>query len=173
MASALGLRVLVIEKDDKMGGIVRTTGVLFSNVLDILDVPPRYLLNSVRRIHIQPPDHAPVEIESHAYRYYMADVTGMLAWMAEQAQERGVTIQCGTLFQSAIREQDGLMHVTLHRTAQSEEASRTLDNIPYLTLSASQDETASKGVILEPAEAAGSRVPLCVLQSAILLSEEG
>ncbi len=145
VASALGLRVLVVEKDSKVGGIVRTTGVLFSDVLDILDVPPRYLLNSVRRIHIQPPDHAPVEIASRAYRYYMADVTGMLAWMAEQAQERGVTVQCSTLFQGAIREQDGLMHVTLHRAAQSEEANRELDRIPSITLSTTQDDTASNG----------------------------
>ena len=151
VASALGLRVLVVEKDSKVGGIVRTTGVLFSDVLDILDVPPRYLLNSVRRIHIQPPDHTPVEIQSFAYRYYMADVTGMLEWMAAQAQERGVTIQCSTLFQSATREQDGLMHVTLHRTTQREETSRdldnspNLDNSPYPALSTSPEETAPNG----------------------------
>ena len=147
VASALGLRVLVVEKDGKVGGIVRTTGVLFSDVLDILDVPPRYLLNSVRRIHIQPPDHAPVEIESRAYRYYMADVSGMLAWMAEQAQARGTIIQCGTLFQGATRTQDGMMHVTLHRTgtAQNEAISHTADNIPYLVLSTTPDSTVTNG----------------------------
>ena len=141
VASALGLRVLVVEKDGKVGGIVRTTGVLFSDVLDILDVPPRYLINSVRRIHIQPPNHAPVEIQSRAYRYYMADVTGMLEWMAEQARERGTTIQCSTLFQGATREQDGMMHVMLHRYVQSEEISQELSNTLDITVSATQDET--------------------------------
>lgn len=44
-ASTLGMRVLVLERDSKLGGIVRTTGVLFSDVLDFLDVPARYLMN--------------------------------------------------------------------------------------------------------------------------------
>src|SRR5207253_6856211 len=55
VAAALGLRVLVLERDAEIGGVVRTTGVLFSDVLDIIDVPARYLMNAVRRIQIQPP----------------------------------------------------------------------------------------------------------------------
>src|SRR3977135_2828311 len=75
VAAALGLRVLVLERDAEVGGVVRTTGVLFSDVLDIIDVPARYLMNAVRRIHIQPPDHAALQISSQVYRFYMADVT--------------------------------------------------------------------------------------------------
>ena len=32
-----GLRVLVLERDASIGSVVRTTGVLFSDVLDVLD----------------------------------------------------------------------------------------------------------------------------------------
>jgi ribulose 1,5-bisphosphate synthetase/thiazole synthase len=64
VAAALGLCVLVVERDAEIGGIVRTTGVLFSDVLDIIDVPARYLMNSIRRIQLQPPDHPPVEVSS-------------------------------------------------------------------------------------------------------------
>ena len=38
-AAARGLRVLVLERDPEVGGVVRTTGVLFSDVLDLFDVP--------------------------------------------------------------------------------------------------------------------------------------
>ena len=55
VGAALGLRVLVVERDAKVGGVVRTTGVFFNDVLDILDVPNRYLMNAVRRIHVQAP----------------------------------------------------------------------------------------------------------------------
>jgi len=55
-AAARGLRVLVLERDPVVGGVVRTTGILFSDVLDILDVPQRYLMNSVRRIEIRAPE---------------------------------------------------------------------------------------------------------------------
>ncbi|HEX8728135.1 MAG TPA: NAD(P)-binding protein, partial [Ktedonobacterales bacterium] len=56
-AAARGLRVLVIERDPVVGGVVRTTGVLFSDVLDLVDVPQRYLMNSVRRMEIRAPEH--------------------------------------------------------------------------------------------------------------------
>ena len=111
LAATLGMRVLVLERDSKVGGIVRTTGVLFSDVLDFLDVPARYLMNSIRRVQIQPPNHPPLEISSAAYRFYMADVTGMLGWLAEQAQEHGATIQCDTMFLDATQKQDGRMSV--------------------------------------------------------------
>jgi len=113
VAAALGMRVLVLERDAEVGGVVRTTGVLFSDVLDIIDVPARYLMNAVRRIQLQPPDHPPIKVSTRAYRFYMVNVPGMLRWMAEQAEERGATVRCGAMFLDAAREQDGVMRVTL------------------------------------------------------------
>ncbi len=111
IAATLGMRVLVLERDSRVGGIVRTTGVLFSDVLDFLDVPARYLMNAIRRVHIQPPAHLPLEISSSAYRFYMADVTGMLRWLAEQAEEHGAIIQCDTMFLDATPDANGLMKI--------------------------------------------------------------
>ena len=92
----------MLEKDAEIGGVVRTTGVLFSDVLDVLDVPARYLMNSVRRISLRAPNRKdPIEITSTAFRFYMADVTGMLRWMAEEAQARGATIRTGAAFLNA------------------------------------------------------------------------
>jgi digeranylgeranylglycerophospholipid reductase len=113
VAAALGLRVLVVERDAEIGGVVRTTGVLFSDVLDILDVPARFLMNAVRRIWLQPPSQPSIEIGTHAYRFYMADVTGMLRWMAEEAVQRGASVRSGSMFLDATREQDGYMRVRL------------------------------------------------------------
>jgi geranylgeranyl diphosphate/geranylgeranyl-bacteriochlorophyllide a reductase len=122
VAAALGLRVLVLERDAGVGGVVRTTGVLFSDVLDIIDVPARYLMNAIRRIQLQPPDHPPIEISARAYRFYMVDVPGMLRWMAEQAEERGATVRCDAMFLDAAREQDGVMRVTLGGSTASRES---------------------------------------------------
>src|SRR5215469_13525876 len=121
IAAALGLRVLVVERDTEVGGVVRTTGVLFNDALDFVDVPARYLMNAVRRIQLQPPDHPPIEISARAYRFYMVDVPGMLRWMAAQAEERGAVVRCGAIFLDAIRQEDGVMRVTLGGPARSGE----------------------------------------------------
>jgi flavin-dependent dehydrogenase len=114
VAAARGLRVLVLEKDAEIGGVVRTTGVLFSDVLDVTDVPARYIMNSVRRISLRAPNRRdPIEISAPAYRFYMADVTGMLRWMAEEAQARGATIRTGAAFLNAVpTDKNGTMQVT-------------------------------------------------------------
>jgi geranylgeranyl reductase len=113
VAAARGLRVLVLERDTTIGHVVRTTGVLFSDVLDVSDVPERYLMNSVRRVRIQTPDRKPISISANAFRFYMADVPGMLGWMAEEAAARGATIRCGSPFLGASREPEGLMRVSI------------------------------------------------------------
>jgi flavin-dependent dehydrogenase len=113
VAAARGLRVLVLEKDAEIGGVVRTTGVLFSDVLDVTDVPARFLMNSVRRLRLHVQDRPePIEIHSPAYRFYMADVTGMLRWMAGEATARGAEVRSGAAFLNAARDGDGLMSVT-------------------------------------------------------------
>ncbi len=117
VGAALGLRVLVVERDAEVGGVVRTTGVFFNDVLDILDVPHRYLMNAVRRIHVQAPQQEPLDIQSKAYRFYMADVPGVLQWMAKQAVERGAEVRCGVKFQSATRNSNGSLHISLANSA--------------------------------------------------------
>jgi flavin-dependent dehydrogenase len=112
VAAARGLRVLVLERDVQLGAVVRTTGVLFSDVLDVLDVPQRFLLSSVRRIHIEPPAGQPIEIGSGAFRFYIADVPGMLRWMGEQAEGHGAVIRTGAPFLDAEPTADGRMRVT-------------------------------------------------------------
>ena len=108
-AASRGLRTLVLERDATIGGVVRTTGVLFSDVLAVLDVPQEYLWNAVRRLIITPPNHEKIEIASAAYRFYMADVTGMLQWMAKQAERHGAVVRPGTPFINASREPDERM----------------------------------------------------------------
>ena len=111
-AAARGLRVLVLERDPVVGGVVRTTGVLFSDVLDLMDVPQRYLMNSVRRMEIHAPGHPSISVGSDVWRFYMADVTGMLQWMADAARDHGATIRCGAIFADATRDPDGRMRVS-------------------------------------------------------------
>ena len=68
-AAAHGMSILVLERDPKVGGVVRTTGILFSDVLDIMDVPSRFLMNSVRHIRMYLPDSQPLDVGAQAYRF--------------------------------------------------------------------------------------------------------
>lgn len=130
VAAALGLRVLVLERDAEMGGIVRTTGVLFSDVLDYLDVPARFLMNAIRRIQLQPPDRPAIEVSSRAYRFYMVDVPGMLQWMATQAEERGAAVRCNTMFLDADCDANGTM--SIHTSASSNGKEKTTFHTRFL-----------------------------------------
>ncbi len=111
-AAVHGARVLVLERDPVVGGVVRTTGVLFSDVFTLLDVPPRYLLNAVRRIVIHVPAQPAITVDGATRRFFMADVTGMLQWLAANAQAHGTAVRCGATFMDATREGDGAMRVT-------------------------------------------------------------
>jgi flavin-dependent dehydrogenase len=120
VAAARGLRVLVLERDPLVGGVVRTTGILFSDVFDIMEVPRRYLMNSVRRLRVRASGGDTVaQIESPAYRFYMANVTGMLQWMAEQAEGHGAVVRCGAMFHEAERVAGGAMRVTYLASGES------------------------------------------------------
>src|SRR5258708_14712486 len=55
VAAALGLRVLVVERDAEVGGVVRTTGVLFNDPFDFVDVPSPYPITPILLTHLQPP----------------------------------------------------------------------------------------------------------------------
>ena len=123
IGAALGLRVLVLERDDKVGGVVRTTGVLFSDVLDYVDVPARFLMNAIRRIQLHPSDRPAIEVSSRAYRFYMVDVPGMLQWMANQAEERGATVRCNTLFLNAASDANGMMSISTSSASDGKEKS--------------------------------------------------
>ncbi|MBA3825864.1 MAG: FAD-dependent monooxygenase [Ktedonobacterales bacterium] len=110
-AAVQGMRVLVLERDPVVGGVVRTTGVLFSDVLTLIDVPSRYLMNAVNRLILHVPNQPMISVGSASYRFFMADVTGMLQWMAEGAQDHGVEIRCGSTFTDATMATDGVMSV--------------------------------------------------------------
>src|SRR5258708_18922699 len=58
-AAARGLRTLVLERDAEVGRVVRTTGVLFSDVLDARAVPERYLRNAGLGIRLLPANQDP------------------------------------------------------------------------------------------------------------------
>lgn len=128
VAAARGLRTLVLERDPVVGGVVRTTGILFSDVFDVLAVPQRYLMNAVRRLRIRASATDTVaEIGSEAYRFYMADVTGLLQWMAEQAREHGAEVICGAMFHEASRDKDGQMRVTYLATGETSAAPQRVE----------------------------------------------
>ncbi|HLI08593.1 MAG TPA: FAD-dependent monooxygenase [Ktedonobacteraceae bacterium] len=162
VAAALGLRVLLVERDAQVGGVVRTTGVLFSDVLDILDVPVEYLMNEVRRVVISPPTGAPIEISSRAYRFYMADVPGMLGWMAEMAEKRGATLRCGTMFLDAASAGDGTMRVRLGSgSGESDEATEGVAETHAGMRRERREETVGTRFLIG-ADGARSRVAQCM-----------
>ncbi len=125
-AATHGMRVLVLERDAVIGGIVRTTGVLFSDVLDIMEVPQRFLMNAVRRIRIHAPQQPVIDIGATTYRFFMADITGMLQWMADIATDHGATVVSGAAFLDARRDSDGTMQVHFGRAASAANTPRSV-----------------------------------------------
>jgi len=124
-AATHGLSVLVLERDSPVGGIVRTTGILFSDVFDIMEVPQRFLLNAVRSIRMHVPGQPAIDVGAKAPRFFMADVTGMLQWMAGCAEDHGVVVRTGAPFVDAVRSADGTMQVS-YGGAASAEGQRTV-----------------------------------------------
>lgn len=173
VAAARGMRVLVLERDPRVGGVVRTTGVLFSDVLDICDVPARYLLNAVRRLRIHAPSLDPIEIAAGAYRFYMADVTGMLQWMAHQAEGHGVTIRCDAPFLDAAREPDGHMRVTYRAPGQT--PATAAPDVATPDADAPDADAALAGVGDQAASATGTAAtaPRETVQARIVIGADG
>ena len=137
VAAARGLRTLVLERDPVVGGVVRTTGILFSDVFDVMQVPQRYLMNAVRRLRIRASGTESVaEFGSEAFRFYMADVTGLLQWMAEQAEEHGAEVICGAMFREATRDGDGLMRVRYQVSAAAGAAAQPVELRAHMLIGA-------------------------------------
>lgn len=100
-AAQQGARVLLLEKDATVGRAVHTTGVLIAEVLELSDIPRRFVLDPVNAFHIYPPDRRRITLGSHDLRYWMSDTSGLLHGLAQAARAAGAELHTGARFTHA------------------------------------------------------------------------
>lgn len=96
LAALSGLEVLVLERHCPIGSVVNTTGVLPVEVLELIQIPRRYLKDVPRHSLMLSPTLRRVEMPlPESTRWYMSDTGGVLAWLAEIARDAGAEIREG------------------------------------------------------------------------------
>jgi geranylgeranyl reductase len=104
-----GLRILVLEKARETGKVVRTTGVVFTELLEVLDIPRNLLLNQVNTIHMYPPRTEALHVSTPRHRFFMTDTPRLLSWLVKQAEAHGAEVRWGAKFLYAERDKQGIV----------------------------------------------------------------
>ncbi len=109
VAAKRGLKVLTLEKNPAVGHVVRTTGVIIAEVLELTEVPQGLLLDPVNTFHIYPPNRRRITVDSCDFRYWMSDTGGLLQRLARVATDAGADLQTGARFTYARPSGDGVI----------------------------------------------------------------
>ena len=106
-AAAAGAKVLVLERSPNRPP--RCTGLVGPTLLDLLSVPPRLVLRSVRAVRIHTPGGRTAELRTDRAKGYVLDRAGLDRWLLEQAAEAGATVWSPA---SATGFSDGILRTT-------------------------------------------------------------
>lgn len=108
VAAMNGLKVTVVEKDRKIGGTIRTTGIIFEEVMEELLIPTRFLTNRINRVYVYSPFLERCTLQGRTNRFFMSDTAGLIRWLAKQAEDAGARILAGTSFADYRKKVEGL-----------------------------------------------------------------
>lgn len=104
-AASGGLRTLVVEAKPRIGARPHTSGILVEEAFQALR-PPDALVRRVRKIRLTGPDRSTRAFEQTNYAFYTSDVTGLLQWMAREAQNAGAEIRVNAPFTRGVESGD-------------------------------------------------------------------
>jgi len=93
-AARAGARVLVIERSPRRPP--RCTGLVGPRILDLLGIPPRFVLREIRAVRVHAPSGGSVEFRSATPKGYVLDRAGLDRWLLEQAAKAGAAVRCPT-----------------------------------------------------------------------------
>ncbi len=96
-AASGGLRTLVVDSKPRIGARPHTSGILVEEAFQALR-PPDHLVRRVGKVRLTGPDRNIREFEQTNYGFYTTDVTGLLQWMAREAQGAGAEIRVNAPF---------------------------------------------------------------------------
>ncbi len=95
-AARKGLKVLVIEKNKKIGKPVRTTGIFLQKIVEDFNIPKRYLIDDIKGSYFTSPSGKTFKIDFGVPRFYMGDITGFEKHLAEDCKRWRVKFQLNT-----------------------------------------------------------------------------
>lgn len=105
-AAALGgLKTLVVESKTQIGARPHTSGILVEEALQAL-APPETLFRRTPGIRLTGPNRRVREFHRKDYAFYTTDVTGLLQWMAREADRAGAEIRVNAPFQRGVQSGD-------------------------------------------------------------------
>lgn len=105
-----GLRVRVLERKPDPGDKLHTTGIIVKEVVDqiaLFDHLPSELVRAVPGVRLYAPNMRFVDLEAPGYYFLSTDTPNVIRWLAEQAQQAGVELTCGTSFTGATKIRTG------------------------------------------------------------------
>ena len=112
-AAELGLRTLLIEKQQEIGYPVHTSGGTYVRDMEELGIPSRYC-NQVLKLTFAS-SHNEAEFVYSRPETCVLDVRGTYQFLAVEAARRGSQIQLGTTVQGALREGNAVVGVSASR----------------------------------------------------------
>ena len=102
-AAMRGLKVAVVEAKPDAGARVHTTGILVKKAADEIDLP-HHLTRRVHGVRLYAPNLKAVDLFAPGYYFLTTDTSGVLCWLAQEAERAGARLFFGTRFADAARQ---------------------------------------------------------------------
>jgi flavin-dependent dehydrogenase len=105
-----GLRARVLERKQDPSRGLHTTGIIVKEVVDqiaLFDHMPSEFVRPVPGVRLYAPNLRWVDLDAPGYYFLATDTPGVISWLANQAQQAGVEIACGTSFTGAAKTRGG------------------------------------------------------------------
>lgn len=106
-AAHAGAKVLVLERSPHRPP--RCTGLVGPKLLNLLSVPPRFVLRELRALRVHAPSGRSVEIRAAEPKGYVLDRSGLDRWLLAGAAEAGARVAAPV---AAVGVSGGVLHTT-------------------------------------------------------------
>lgn len=107
-AASRGLKVLVLERKDDPGELVRTTGILVKEAAEETDIPS-HLTRLIRGVRLYAPNGKFTDHTAPGYYFLTTDTPNLMRWMTEEARRAGADVKLGAAFKRGEQVQDGVV----------------------------------------------------------------
>lgn len=108
-AAQLGLRVGVLEKQQRAGQIIRTTGLLVQEAAEML-CTPAVLTRRIEGVRLYAPSMRYMDLDAPGYHFLATDMPALMRWMAAEAIDAGAALHYGQAFRGG-RRHGGQLHI--------------------------------------------------------------
>jgi flavin-dependent dehydrogenase len=107
-AALRGLSVVVLEAKREPGARIHTTGILVKEAAEEVDTPPQFS-RAIHGVRLYAPSLRSIDLRAPGYYFLTTDTAGLIRWLADDARRAGAKIASGRKFETALRQQDGIL----------------------------------------------------------------